>query len=110
MPNRKRTRREFLGATTTAAIVTSIQPARAAIFTPDERAALAAAMDEIIPATDGMPAASQVGSLDYLERVVPSLDGLLDRSAGAWLGWTRKAANRQASPLRNCRTQVAWKF
>jgi hypothetical protein len=64
-------------------------------------------MDEIIPATDGMPAASQVGSLDYLERVVPSLE---ISSAAAWLGWTRKAANRQASPLRNCRTQVAWKF
>jgi hypothetical protein len=79
MPNRKRTRREFLATSaTTAAIVTSIQPARAAVFTTDERAALAAAMDEIIPATDGMPAASEVGGVDYLDRVVPSVEGLLD--------------------------------
>ena len=80
MPNRKRTRREFLATgATTAAIVTSIQPARAAVFTADERAALAVAMDEIIPATDGMPAASEVGGVDYLERVVPSVEGLLDQ-------------------------------
>ena len=80
MPSRKRTRREFLATSaTTAAIVTAIQPAQAAVFTPDERAALTAAMDEIIPATDGMPAVSQVRGIDYLERVLPSLDGLLDR-------------------------------
>jgi hypothetical protein len=80
MSNRKRTRREFLATSaTTAAMVTSIQPARAAVFSPDERAALAGAMDEIIPATDGMPAASQVGGVDYLERVVPSVEGLLDQ-------------------------------
>ena len=39
MSNRKRTRRKFLATgATTAAIVTSIQPARAAVFTEDERA------------------------------------------------------------------------
>jgi hypothetical protein len=64
MSNRKRTRRKFLATgATTAAIVTSIQPARATVFTEDERAALAAAIDEIIPAIDGMPAASEVGGV-----------------------------------------------
>jgi hypothetical protein len=99
MPNRKRTRREFLGATTTAAIVTSIQPARADVLTPDERAALAAAMDEIIPATDGMPAASQVGSLDYLERVVPSLDGLLDQFRRGLAGLDAQSRKSSGQPF-----------
>lgn len=111
MPNRKRTRREFLATgATTAAIVTSIQPARGAVFTTDERAALAAAMDEIIPAADGMPAASQVGGVDYLERVVPSVEGLLDQFGRDWPRWKRKAANRPASPLRSYREPAAWKF
>lgn len=78
MPKKRWTRRKFLGTGAgTAALVTCIQPAAAAVFTPDERAALAAAMDDMIPAADGMPAASQVGGLDYLERVVPQLQGLL---------------------------------
>ena len=35
---------------------------------PRRRESLRAAMDEIIPARDGMPAASDVGGLEYLER------------------------------------------
>ena len=41
MTNRKRTRREFLATgATSAALVNSIQPAQAAVFTPEERATL----------------------------------------------------------------------
>jgi hypothetical protein len=79
-PRKRWTRRDFLEAGSgTAALVTFIQPARAAAFTTGERAALTAAMDEMIPAADGMPAASQVGGLDYLERVAPQIAGLHDR-------------------------------
>jgi hypothetical protein len=100
MPNRKRTRREFLATgATTAAIVTSIQPARAAVFTPDERAALAAAMDEIIPATDGMPATSQVGGVDYLERVVPTVEGLLDQFRQGLAGLDAQSRKSSGQPF-----------
>lgn len=37
-------------------------------FTPNEKATLAAAMDVIIPASDGMPSASAVGGMEYLTR------------------------------------------
>ena len=77
---KKWTRRDFLeGGSGAAALVTFIQPARAAVFTAEERAALAAAMDEIIPAAGSMPAASEVGGLDYLERVIPQITGLQDQ-------------------------------
>jgi hypothetical protein len=80
MPKPKRTRREFLVTSAgTVAVVTSIQPARAAVFTADERATLSAAMDEIIPAAEGMPSATQAGGVDYLERTIPPLPGLLDQ-------------------------------
>jgi hypothetical protein len=48
------------------------KPARAAapaVFTGAERETLRAAMDEIVPAADAMPAASEVGGVEYLERV-----------------------------------------
>lgn len=100
MPNRKRTRREFLATSAaTAAIVTSIQPAQAAVFTPDERATLAAAMDEIIPAADGMPAASQVGGIDYLERVLPPLDGLLDQFRQGLAGLDAQSVKSSGQPF-----------
>lgn len=38
-------------------------------LTPAERKALRAVMDEIIPAADGMPAASEVGGEEYLSRL-----------------------------------------
>lgn len=80
MSKGKWTRRKFLETGSgTAALVPFIQPAAAAVFTPDERAALSAAMDEIIPHAGNMPAATEVGGLDYLERVVPQLPGLLDQ-------------------------------
>jgi hypothetical protein len=36
----------------------------------EERSVLRSVIDEIIPASDGMPAASDVGSLEYLEQLV----------------------------------------
>jgi Gluconate 2-dehydrogenase subunit 3 len=42
---------------------------QAAEVVPQSREFLRALMDEIIPARDGMPAASQVGGVEYLERV-----------------------------------------
>jgi hypothetical protein len=80
MPKHKRTRREFLAAGGgTTALVTSIQPVQAGAFSAEEHATLTAAMDEIIPAADGMPSATQAGALEYLERVAPSLPGVLDQ-------------------------------
>jgi len=100
MQNRKRTRREFLATgATSAAIVTSIQSARAAVFSPNERATLAAAIDEIIPATDGMPAASQVGGVDYLERVVPTVEGLLDQFRQGLAGLDAESRKSSVQPF-----------
>jgi len=80
MSKPKRTRREFLATSAgTVAVVASIQPARALVFTEDERATLSAAMDEIIPAAEAMPSATEAGGLDYLERTIPSLPRLLDQ-------------------------------
>jgi hypothetical protein len=45
------------------------KPPAAAVFDPRQRESLRAAMDEVIPASDGMPATSAVGGLEYLERV-----------------------------------------
>jgi hypothetical protein len=44
-------------------------PPASTMLGPTQREALRAAMDEIIPANDGMPAASAVGGLEYLERL-----------------------------------------
>ena len=62
------TRREFL-ATSAAAPLIAIESRAAAVFDRRERAVLQAAMDEIIPASDGMPPASAAGGVPYLERV-----------------------------------------
>ncbi|MBZ5592297.1 MAG: gluconate 2-dehydrogenase subunit 3 family protein [Acidobacteriia bacterium] len=103
MPNKKRTRREFLATSAgTVAVVTSIQPVRAAVFTADERSALAAAMDEIIPAAEGMPSATQAGGLDYLGRTIPSLPGLLDQFRQGLAGLdvqSRKSAGQPFAKL-----------
>lgn len=61
------TRREFLAASAAAPLI-AIET-RAAVFDERERAVLQAAMDEIIPSMDGMPAASDAGGVSYLERV-----------------------------------------
>ncbi len=79
MTYREWTRRQFVATgSTAAALITAIQPLSAAVFTAAEREILVAAMDEIIPAADGMPAASQVGCFTYLESIVPEIEGLAD--------------------------------
>lgn len=75
----KLTRRRFLGTTLVGSLTVraaatdaggevSPKPAPAEVE-PDSREVLRAAMDEIIPARDGMPAASEAGGVEYLERV-----------------------------------------
>ncbi len=63
------TRRNFLGASAAAApfLVTSIE---AAPRTESKHANLRAVMDEIIPAGNGMPAASEVGGVGYIEKLM----------------------------------------
>lgn len=46
-------------------------------FDQHERAVLRAAMDEIIPAAEGMPAASEVGAVQYLDRIVRQTPSLM---------------------------------
>jgi hypothetical protein len=75
----KLNRREFLGTALAApaAITAAADSAKAGTadtsastgFNAAERKSLLAAMDEIIPAGDGMPAASAVGGMEYLEHV-----------------------------------------
>ena|ERR1700685_3037730 len=63
-------RRRFLA--TTAAVPLIAIETRAHVsnaFNERERAVLLAAMDEIIPASNGMPAASEAGGVAYLERI-----------------------------------------
>jgi hypothetical protein len=68
--NMKPTRRVFLGASTaTPVLITAIQvPANA--LPQDTRHVLKTIMDLIIPASDGMPSASEAGGLVYLENLM----------------------------------------
>ena len=74
----KLTRRKFLGSTLARSLAVGAAAAKGSRFSPKPaserfdprlRRSLRAAMDEIIPAGDGMPAASDAGGLEYLERV-----------------------------------------
>lgn len=66
----KPTRRGFLGvAAVSPTLITSIHPATQAL-PPDTRSTLQTAMDLIIPASHGMPSASEAGGLTYLERLM----------------------------------------
>jgi hypothetical protein len=73
----KFTRRRFLGAALAGSAVISakadVEPAlkrpSSTVLGPGQRESLRAAMDEIIPSSDVMPAASAAGGLEYLERV-----------------------------------------
>jgi hypothetical protein len=66
----KPTRRVFLGASaSTPILITAIQPAASAL-SEDVRKQLKTVMDLIIPASDGMPSASQAGGLMYLEKLM----------------------------------------
>ena len=73
----KFTRRKFLGTTLAGSLAVRAVgagnaggvPSRAASApAADRRESLRAVMNEIIPARDGMPAASDVGGIEYLER------------------------------------------
>lgn len=58
-----------------------------------ERETLTAAMDEIIPTADGMPAASAVGGLEYLDRLArenPEIRSDLGKSLAALAGLAKK--------------------
>lgn len=48
----------------------------ASAFSLHERKLLSAAMDEIIPAADGMPSASDVGGVEYLDHIVGQISDL----------------------------------
>jgi hypothetical protein len=61
-------RRTFIAAAAATPLI-AIEVRAAAVFDEHERAMLLAAMDEIIPAGDGMPAASEAGGIAYLERI-----------------------------------------
>jgi hypothetical protein len=64
------TRRVFLGASTaTPLLISAIQPAAHAL-PQDTQTALKTVMDLIIPASDGMPSASEAGGLSYLENLM----------------------------------------
>ncbi len=60
---------------------------------PHTRHLLQAAMDEIIPAGDGMPAASEVGGINYLDRLMsrsPDIKKVLEESLAALYDVSRK--------------------
>jgi hypothetical protein len=66
----KPTRRVFLGASTaTPLLITAIRPAAHAL-PQDKETALKTVMDLFIPASDGMPSATEAGGLTYLETLM----------------------------------------
>lgn len=69
------TRRNFLGASIAAppVLITSIE---AAPSTDTKNANLRAVIDEIIPAGNGMPAASEVGGVAYIEKLMIDQPGM----------------------------------
>jgi hypothetical protein len=85
--NKRWTRRRFLETSLKGSIVVGsgvdagAMPATRAVapntsppvsgLTPAQRELLHAVMDQIIPAADGMPAASEVGGVEYLARLAP---------------------------------------
>lgn len=81
---RKWTRRRFVGTAWTAPglVQITLDAAPAPVLRPSERETLLLAMDEIIPAGEGMPAASAVGGLEYVDRLaaqVPAIKRQLGR-------------------------------
>jgi len=66
----KWTRRGFLAASAVTPLIAIETPASyTKMFDARERAVLVVAMDEIVPASDAMPAASKAGGLAYLQRI-----------------------------------------
>jgi hypothetical protein len=66
----KATRRAFLGVScATPALITAIQPA-VRTLAQETQSTLKTVIDLIIPASDGMPSASEAGGLGYLEHLM----------------------------------------
>jgi hypothetical protein len=66
----KPTRRVFLGSSTaTPLLISAIQPAAHGL-PQDTQTAVKTVMDLFIPASDGMPSASEAGGLTYLENLM----------------------------------------
>jgi hypothetical protein len=75
------TRRTFLGAgAATPVLITAIQPAALALA-QGVPSSLKTVMDLMIPASDGMPSASEAGGLRYLESLMAH-----DKAAAADIG------------------------
>ena len=68
--NMKPTRRVFLGASTATPVLVSAIQAAAHALPQDTQSALKTVMDLIVPASDGMPSASEAGGLAYLESLM----------------------------------------
>jgi len=116
---KKISRRKFLkaGAVSSAAVIgslavklpaleaqpDSVQPeSPASALNPHERALLRSAMDEIIPAGDGMPAACEVGSMAYLDELTvtyPKVANELHGSLSALEALCRRSQHAPFSKL-----------
>lgn len=85
-----------------------------AAFRPANLENLRAAVDEIIPGADGMPSASQVGGVEYLDRVAraePEVKKALERSLAALDELCRKDSGSSfASLSRDDRAKVLRKL
>jgi Gluconate 2-dehydrogenase subunit 3 len=113
------TRRKFLESTLKSSIVAGgalgagvIVPAEGrenppaqedtGVLDAGQRKLLRAAMDEIIPAGDGMPAASEVGGVNYLARIArenPQIKHELHKSLGALAALSQKQFGKEFTSL-----------
>ena len=78
------------------------------VFSPEQRQWLVAATDQIIPESDGMPSASSVGAVGYIEVVLREVPELREKVIAAldWLGKSSKA-NFQKQPSQLGSPQLA---
>jgi Gluconate 2-dehydrogenase subunit 3 len=86
----------------------------AGAFDVPQRKLLRVAMDEIIPAADGMPAASEVGGVEYLTRIArenPKIKNELQKSLGALAALSRKQYGKEFTSLEHpARVEALKKF
>ncbi len=98
----KPSRRAFLGASAaTPVLIAAIQPAAQALPLATHTA-LKTVMDLIIPASDGMPSASEAGGLTYLENLVQrNKDAATDITKGLDVAeaFSERSFNRSFSQL-----------
>jgi hypothetical protein len=107
-----------LGSGTVAGLATAKAGAREKSRDPSrnlssaQRETLRAAIDEIIPAADGMPAASQVGAVEYLDRQAqtdPSVQKDLAASLAALENLGRGKSRKRFSALSRAERVAALK-